>query len=65
MDNPQRHPHANNHHHLALIVAVLVGGLIGLWMAAVYNTNIPAAVVVGALIGFVFVADLARRARDI
>ena len=65
MNNPQQHPRANNHHHLALIVSVLVGGLIGLWMAAIYDTNILAAVLVGALIGFVFVADLARRARDI
>ena len=65
MENPQLHSHANHHHHLALIVAVIVGGLIGLWMASTYDTNIPAAVLVGALIGFVFVADLARRARDL
>ena len=51
MNTPQEHPHANNHHHLALIVAVTVGGLIGLWMATTYDTNIPAAIVVGALIG--------------
>jgi F0F1-type ATP synthase assembly protein I len=65
MDDHQQLPHANNHHHLALIVSVLVGGLTGLWVASIYNTNIPAAVLVGVLIGFVFVADLARRARDI
>jgi hypothetical protein len=65
MNSPQQHPHAKHHHHLALIVAIIVGGLLGLWMGAVYETNIPAAVLVGALIGFVFVADLARRARDL
>ncbi len=65
MNSPQQHPHANNHHHLALILAVVVGGLIGLWMSTTYDTNIPAAMLVGALIGIVFVADLARRARDI
>ena len=65
MDDQHEHLHSNNHHHLALIVAVIVGGLLGLWMGSIYNTNIPAAVLVGALIGFVFVADLARRARDI
>ena len=62
MNNTHLH---NNHHHAALIIATLALALVGLGMARVYHTNVWAGMISGALIGFIFVADLTRHARDI
>lgn len=54
----------NHHHHIAIIVVPLVLALIGLGMARVYHTDVWAGILIGAMIGIIFVGDLTRRARD-
>ena len=65
MNNAQLPSGTHHHHHVALIVVTLALALVGLGMARVYHTNVWAGILIGALIGIVFVADLTRHARDI
>lgn len=66
MTDSQFHAGAHDHHHhLALIIPLIVGGLVGLGISAIYETSVIAAVLCGALIFLIFAGDLARHPRDL